>query len=171
MQELWIPLLLTAIPLYVANASAVVFGGKTPVDFNRTWGDGKPILGKGKTWKGFGMGVLIGTFTGGIILHYFPTQALATSPEYLLFSFLLSAGALVGDMAGSFIKRRMGMQRGQAAHFLDQLDFVVGGLVLSLLAGPPYWVTVFLVLIMITPFLHMAFNRLAYLLGLKSVPW
>jgi CDP-2,3-bis-(O-geranylgeranyl)-sn-glycerol synthase len=170
MQELWIPLLLTAIPLYVANASAVVFGGKTPIDFNRTWPDGKPILGKGKTWKGFGMGVLIGTFAGGILLHFYPAQALETSSQYLLYAFLLSAGALIGDMAGSFVKRRMGMTRGQAAHFLDQLDFVIGGLVFSLIVNPPYW-TVFLLLIMVTPFMHMAFNRLAYLLGLKSVPW
>ncbi len=170
MQELWIPLLLTAVPLYVANASAVVFGGKTPVDFNRVWPDGKPILGKGKTWKGFGMGVLIGTFVGGIILHFYPAQALETSSHYLLYAFLLSAGALIGDMVGSFIKRRMGLHRGQAAHFLDQLDFVIGGLLLSLFVNPPYW-TVFLLLIMITPFMHMAFNRLAYLLGLKSVPW
>ncbi len=170
MAELWLGLLLTAFPLYVANASAVVFGGKTPIDFNRIWPDGKPILGKGKTWKGLGMGILIGTFAGGFVLYFFPFLAADVAPNYLGYAFLLSAGALLGDIAGSFIKRRMGLHRGQAAHFLDQLDFVLGGLLLSLLIHPPAW-TIFLVLIMVTPFMHMAFNRLAYLLGLKSVPW
>lgn len=116
------------------------------------------------------MGVLIGTFVGGVVQHFYPLIALESSSNYLMYAFLLSAGALLGDLAGSFIKRRMGMNRGQAAHFLDQLDFVMGGLLLSLFVNPPYW-TVFLILIMITPFMHMAFNRLAYLLGLKSVPW
>jgi CDP-2,3-bis-(O-geranylgeranyl)-sn-glycerol synthase len=170
MGEIWIPLVFTALPLYVANASAVVFGGKTPVDFNRLWPDGKPIFGKGKTWKGVAMGTLIGTFSGGLALYFFPLLANQVSSFYLLYAFLLSAGALMGDLLGSFIKRRVGLNRGQPAHFLDQLDFVIGGLGLSLLVVPPTW-TVFFLLIMVTPFMHMAFNRFAYLLGLKSVPW
>lgn len=170
MLELWAALVLTAIPLYVANASAVLFGGKTPVDGNRLWSDGRPILGKGKTWKGTGMGILSGTFVAGLSLYFFPVQAMELSSDYLLFAFLLSTGALVGDMVGSFLKRRGGLQRGQAAHLLDQLDFVIGGLLLGSLISPPSW-TVALLLVMITPFMHVVFNRLAYFLGLKSVPW
>ena len=53
LQALWI-----IIPAYVSNASAVLVGGGTPIDFGKNWSDGKRILGDGKTWRG----LLSGTF-------------------------------------------------------------------------------------------------------------
>ena len=47
LQALWL-----ILPAYVANASAVLVGGGTPVDFGKNWRDGKRILGDGKTWRG-----------------------------------------------------------------------------------------------------------------------
>lgn len=170
MDPLWIYLFFTALPLYMANASAMVFGGKTAIDGNRNWGDGRPILGKGKTWKGTGMGVLIGTFTGFLLEYFFPLLTFQVSNEYVAYAFLLSLGAIMGDLVGSFIKRRMNIQRGQPAHVLDQLDFVVGGVVFSIAISKPEW-TGLILLIMITPFMHLAFNRLAFMLGIKNVPW
>ncbi|HDS59894.1 MAG TPA: CDP-archaeol synthase, partial [Thermoplasmatales archaeon] len=35
------------LPAYLANASAVVLGGGTPIDFGKTWRD-KRLLGDGK---------------------------------------------------------------------------------------------------------------------------
>ncbi|MFH0970498.1 MAG: CDP-2,3-bis-(O-geranylgeranyl)-sn-glycerol synthase [Candidatus Diapherotrites archaeon] len=170
MADLWTTLILTAIPLYVANASAMVFGGKTPLDMEKKWMDGRRLLGKGKTWKGTGMGILIGTFTGFSLAFFFPTYTESVSSHFVAFAFLLSVGALTGDMIGSFIKRRMGMESGKPAHVLDQLDFVLGGILFSLGINPPNW-TVFLLLIMITPFMHLTFNRIAYITGIKGVPW
>ncbi|MEK6821514.1 MAG: CDP-2,3-bis-(O-geranylgeranyl)-sn-glycerol synthase, partial [archaeon] len=151
--DLWTTLLLTALPMYIANSTAVIFGGKTPIDFNRMWLDGKPIFGKGKTWNGLGMGVRIGTFSGGMIHYFFPEFVAFIAPNYTFFAGTLALGALLGDAIGSFLKRRQGMISGQPAHLLDQLDFVFGALALSLLAAPAN-VTVFLLLIMITPFMH-----------------
>lgn len=170
MDSLWIYLFFTALPLYVANSSAMVFGGKTPIDGNKNWGDGRPIFGKGKTWKGTGMGVLIGTFVGLLLGYFFPQLTQLVSNEYVVYAFLLSAGGLVGDIAGSFVKRRMNMPRGSPAQILDQLDFVVGGVLFSIAFSTPNW-TGLILLVMITPFMHLAFNRLAYMLGIKSVPW
>ena len=48
LQALWL-----ILPAYVANASAVLVGGGTPVDSGKNWKDGKRILGDGKTWRGF----------------------------------------------------------------------------------------------------------------------
>jgi len=170
MDPLWIYLIFTAAPLYVANSSAMLFGGKTPIDGNKNWRDGRPIFGKGKTWKGTGMGILIGTFTGLILNYFFPVFTSVVSSEYVAYAFLLSTGGLVGDIAGSFLKRRMNMARGESAQILDQLDFVVGGVVFSIAISKPDW-TGLILLVMITPFMHLAFNRLAYMLGIKNVPW
>ncbi len=170
MDPLWLYLTFTAIPLYTANASAMLFGGKTPIDRGRILWDGQPLLGKGKTWKGTGMGIIIGTISGMIIQYFFPALVHSLTPNYLLYTFLLSTGALLGDMVGSFIKRRMKLKPGQPAHILDQLDFVVGGLVLGVGVLVPN-LTGMLLLIMITPFVHLAFNRFAYIIKIKSVPW
>lgn len=170
MDPLWIYLFFTALPLYVANSSAMLFGGKTPIDGNKNWNDGRPIFGKGKTWKGTGMGILIGTFTGLILNYFFPGFTTIVSSEYVAYAFLLSTGGLVGDIAGSFIKRRINIPRGESAQILDQLDFVVGGVLFSIAISKPDW-TGLILLVMITPFMHLAFNRLAYMIGIKNVPW
>lgn len=170
MDAFWLFLIFTALPMYLANASAMVFGGKTPVDGNKTLSDGQPLFGKGKTWKGTVMGIIIGSLAGFFADHFFPELTHGVSPVYVQYAVLLSIGAIIGDIAGSFLKRRLRIKSGQPAHLLDQLDFVIGGLAFSLFIVSPNWTSIF-VLIMITPFLHMTFNRLAYMLKIKSVPW
>lgn len=170
MLTLMLYIALTAAPMYVANASAMIFGGKTPIDGGKHFWDGKPLLGKGKTWKGTLMGVLLGTFAGLLIWNFFSAEAALLSSEYPSYAFLLALGAIVGDMVGSFIKRRMNIERGKQAPLLDQLDFVIGGLVLGLVYFQPDVVQV-LVLILITPLIHSLANRIAFLLKLKNVPW
>lgn len=170
MDAFWVYLSLTAFPLYVANASAVVFGGKTPIDGNRVMRDGQPIFGKGKTWKGTLGGIAAGSLAGVLLAYFFPHYAGIITPNYIPYAILLSIGAMAGDMIGSFIKRRMRIKSGQPAHLLDQLDFVVGGLVFGTLITLPNF-TGMIILVMVTPFIHALFNRLAYMLHLKSVPW
>lgn len=170
MVELWVYLLFTALPLYVSNASAMVFGGKTPIDFNFNWIDKNPIFGKGKTWKGAGMGILLGTFSGFVAGYFFPNLTQTLQTDYLWYAFLLSVGSIAGDMAGSFIKRRMNIKRGDFVPLLDQLDFVIGGLATSLIVLTPNIVHV-LLLIIITPVIHRLSNIIAYILKMKQVPW
>ena len=38
------------LPAYVANPTAVVFGGGRPIDAGRVLRDGRRFLGDGKTW-------------------------------------------------------------------------------------------------------------------------
>ncbi len=157
------------LPAYVANASPVIVGGGPPIDMGKTWRDGRRILGDGKTWRGFIGGVIIGSVFG--LLQFLLTPSFyGTLKTAAVLSFLLSLGALVGDLAGSFIKRRVGLPRGYAAVGLDQLGFLISALafaypVKTLTSGQ------IIFLLLFTPFLHWGTNYIAYKIGKKSVPW
>ncbi|HDD42302.1 MAG TPA: CDP-archaeol synthase, partial [Nitrososphaeria archaeon] len=84
------------------------------------------------------------------------------------------AGTILGDIFGSFVKRRLGLKRGQPAPGLDQLGFVCFALALSIAVyGIPAWLdaATLISLLLITAFLHVGTNYLAYLLGLKREPY
>ncbi len=152
------------LPAYVANAVPVLFGGKgsRPIDGGRLL-FGKPILGKNKTIRGFMSGVLLGTFTGFIISFFFP---------YMLFIGITeSIGTHLGDMAGSFIKRRMGKSSGDSFAFFDQYLFFLFAIALSYPLGhlPEGYGMLFAFIL--TGFMHVMGNRFAYLIHIKSVPW
>ncbi len=80
-------------------------------------------------------------------------------------------GAMLGDMAGAFIKRRMNIPRGGRAIFLDQLDFVLGSTALGIISGLRVSLTQFLFVIMVAFIAHITTNVMAYRLRIKSVPW
>ena len=165
------------LPAYLPNNVAVVAGGGRPIDDGRTWG-GRRLLGDGKTWRGTVAGVTVGAFLAaglnavapdtllGVTLPAFPTAVAVALP----------AGAMLGDIAASFLKRRTGRERGAAFPGVDQLDFVLGALVLAAIAAPDWFGDVFtsavlFAVVLITPLLHLGTNLIAYLLGLKSEPW
>ena len=156
------------VPMYFANATPIVLHGKTPIDFGKKI-KGKRIFGKGKTWIGLFCGIFGGIIAGAIMAILFP-EILVLIPGYLEMIVLLSVGALLGDMAESFFKRRIGMKSGEMWLFADQLDFVIGGLLLSMLIRVPEFEVVLIILV-VTVFAHMATNFAAYKMKLKKVPW
>ncbi|MGF3522913.1 MAG: CDP-archaeol synthase, partial [Candidatus Bathyarchaeia archaeon] len=121
-----------------------------------------PIFGANKTFRGFFFGLAIGTGVG--IVEYL----LFSYP--LLFSFLTPLGALLGDLAGAFLKRRLNLAPGSLLPIVDQVDFVVGALLFSL---PLNLVTADLAVavLLITPPIHLLTNFAAYKLKLKKNPW
>ncbi len=160
-------------PAYVANASAVLFGGKTPIDFNKTW-KGKPIFGKGKTWRGLAGGTAAGVVAGILMNMFYPSFGNGMEMFVVLLSLCL--GALFGDMAKSFIKRRIGKERGEKWLIADQIDFLLGSFFFSFLFARKWFLSNFqwyhiVFLLILTPLIHLATNILAYLLKLKKVPW
>ncbi len=180
-QAFWI-----VIPIYVANASAVIVGGGTPIDFGRTWKDGRRILGDGKTWRGLFSGTFLGMTVGfGLTVgaSYFSTSEYSFLgltnfegfPVMIPLLFSLCFGALLGDVIESFFKRRIGKDRGQDWIPFDQLDFLVGALVCSFIMSEilslshftsTHWffnhITIWhvLILLVVTPFIHFAANFL-----------
>lgn len=167
------------LPAYVPNNAAVLTGGGPPIDGGRTWND-KRVLGDGKTWRGTAGGILAGVGLG-LLLNFLAesvSSALAfTVPEFPLAAlFALAAGAMLGDILASFLKRRTGRERGAAFPGIDQLDFVVVSLVLTALVATDWfiqWFTlpVILAVLILTPVLHVGTNIIAFKLGLKDEPW
>jgi CDP-2,3-bis-(O-geranylgeranyl)-sn-glycerol synthase len=151
------------LPAYLSNVSALTFGGGTPLDFGRSLKDGRRILGDGVTWRGTIVGTIVGTSIGAL-------QGIVTG-EILFGATLgmaLGGGAIIGDACGSFIKRRIKIERGRPAPIMDQLDFVVGALVFaSLVVYIPF--NMIILIIIITVFLHLGANIIAYLFGMKDV--
>jgi CDP-2,3-bis-(O-geranylgeranyl)-sn-glycerol synthase len=151
-------------PAYCANAIPVLIGGGRPMDFGKSFIDGRPIFGSHKTIRGFFSGLLVGTLAGlvmTVVLDY-----------PLFFGLVSSLGALLGDLCGAFVKRRLGIAPGGLLPVIDQIDFVVGAILVSLpfVSEILSWPLALTVLI-ITPPIHLLTNYVAYKLRLKSNPW
>src|SRR4030042_4622937 len=153
-------------PAYCANAVPVLAGGGHPMDFGKNFVDGKPVFGKNKTFRGFFFGLAVGIFVGLVesLVFSYPF------PFSVLFSVLSPLGALIGDLAGAFLKRRLGIAPGDLLPIIDKIDFVVGALLFSLPLAIMYWELAVAVII-ITPPIHLLTNFLAYKLKLKRNPW
>ncbi len=150
------------LPAWVANGAPVIFGGGTPLDFGRKLGK-KPIFGKHKTVRGTLAGFIAGFIIAGIESQFFPSL--------LLTGVMLTTGTMLGDLLGSFIKRRLGKREGYDMFLMDQYLFFLLALVFALPFGnfPVY--QGLLVLVILTGVLHRGLNILAHKVNLKKVPW
>ncbi len=173
------------VPAYLPNSSAAYFGGGAPVDFGKTFKDGTRILGDGKTWRGTIAGAVGGIFFGIVqmaLLYSFdyPFGEYGETPKWILVLFCLGFGAVLGDILGSFIKRRLKVKRGAKFPLLDQYDFVIGSWLLILIfARDWFWenyiegvaIVGLIAVLLVTPFLHRLVNIIGYKIGKKQVPW
>lgn len=165
-----VKLLAFILPAYVANSSPVVFGGGTRIDFGKSLHDGKRLFGDGKTYRGLLAGVVFGTFTGFVVALADVGGIPLSFRSKMVAAFLLSVGTLVGDAAGSFIKRRMGISHGSQHEFFDQLLFLGGALLFASIVFLPTLQEI-VVLVVMTYVLHKAANWLAHKAQIKNVPW
>ncbi|MEF8819975.1 MAG: CDP-2,3-bis-(O-geranylgeranyl)-sn-glycerol synthase [Haloferacaceae archaeon] len=167
------------LPAYVPNNAAVLLGGGPPIDGGRTLG-GRRLLGDGKTWRGTAGGIGVGLLVAGALNLARPAVAARLGVDLVAFPLLaalgLAAGAMLGDVGASFLKRRLDRERGAAVPGLDQLDFVAGALALAGLFAPAWTRAAFslpaiAVVVVATPLLHLGTNVAAYGAGLKTEPW
>ncbi len=164
-------IILFLLPAFFANAVPVIFGGGPPIDLGNNFFDGKRIFGDGKTYKGFFSGVLFGILIGLIEFFLFNDIFL------LLIAVGSSLGTMIGDLFGSFIKRRIGLDRGKPSLVLDQLMFIIFALIFSYtyIISSKYSVLLsipsILLILLITFFMHKFSNIIANKMGLKKVPW
>ena len=159
----WLSALYIIVPIYCTNGAPVLFGGGKAIDFGRTMSDGERIFGDHKTVRGLLSGLVV-----GIIVGIF--ESFLSADNVTIMAMLASAGALLGDLGGAFIKRRMRIKPGQSLPGVDQLDFVLGAVLAVSLIYTPTLGTL-LILFCVTPPIHLLANMGAYRLGLKPNYW
>jgi CDP-2,3-bis-(O-geranylgeranyl)-sn-glycerol synthase len=171
------------LPVYFANMIPVFLAKipwlkkfDTPMDFGRKFGKQR-MLGSHKTWRGF-----IGAIFAAILIVYLQRLLFEfnlfnsvsiynyAGANLLLFGFLLGFGAMLGDAVKSFFKRRLGIKSGQSWPVFDQLDYVIGALLIVSMVFVPNWDVIITILI-ITPILNILANIIGYMLKLKKVWW
>ncbi len=149
-------------PSYVANAAPLIWGKGRPIDGGRNFVDGRRIFGSHKTFRGLAAGIIAGTILGILEYPFNPIMPLA--------GFLIGTGAVLGDLLGAFVKRRFDIKPGNPLPVVDQLDFVLGGLLFGSLVFPMSLASILLVVI-VTPPIHLGTNYGAYLLRMKKTYW
>jgi len=156
-------------PAYCANAAPVIFGGGQPMDFGKHFFDGKPLLGSHKTVRGFIAGLIVGTLVGLVQTLLFEQFLFQYSQfEYPIFlGFMLSLGALTGDLIESFIKRRINRAPGSSLPVADQIDFILGAFLFSIPVSPPSLPAAVIILLITIP-IHLLTNLGAALLNMKN---
>ncbi|TFG16679.1 MAG: CDP-archaeol synthase [Promethearchaeota archaeon] len=91
---------------------------------------------------------------------------------------LCSYGAGIGDLIGSFLKRRFNIESGEPFWVIDSLDFA--GIAIIFASIPSFFLPglylapdIFIIsfLLILTPSVSIIANTVAYIIGLKDVPW
>ena len=141
---------------------------------------GQPIFGQNKTWRGFVVLIPVVTVlfgaTGGILGRDPAGVWSLTLDQWFLLGFGSVLAYSLGELPNSFVKRRLGINPGEApssrgakliALVVDQLDSIAAALlVIGLMVPTDIWFFVWSVLI--GGILHYGFNILLYAIGLKS---
>ena len=179
-------LLLFLLPVYVANAAPVLLGGGMALDLGKKFADGRPMFGNGKTVRGFIGGVVSGCLIACAFAMFYPLSWFAPAAcgatvfgfifslpaRQLLGGSAMALGTLVGDAAGSFFKRRLGIESGK--QFIpDTFVFLAFALLFAypFVLASVYSLENMVFLFGVTIILHPLTNFLANRLGLKKVPW
>lgn len=159
------------LPAYFANMAPVLFKwiplGNKPLH-NR-------LFGKNKTWRGLVVAIFMGALIFWLQRYFylkgFERWAIIDYGDFsILLGVLMGAGVILGDLVKSYYKRKNNLKPGQPWPVWDQLDFVFGGLLLSFFVYIPR-VEVALVLLIISPILHIAANHIGYWLKIQDVKW
>jgi CDP-2,3-bis-(O-geranylgeranyl)-sn-glycerol synthase len=172
------------LPAGIANTTPALFARIPfikknflwPLDFGRKF-KGKRIFGENKSIFGLITGALM-----AILVVYLEKQIFINSDFVREFSYLnyneinpvilgslLGIGALAGDAVESFFKRQKGVKSGDAWFPFDQIDYILGGLLLASLYIDLRIETYFYILV-IWFLLHLTTNFIGFHVGLKDKP-
>ena len=166
------------LPGYFANMAPVICKNipflKYPIDFGKTLG-GKPLFGKNKTFRGLFFGVLFGVIVAFVQFLLYQNNilvgiAIVDYSNWFIIGFLLGLGAILGDLIESFVKRRLNYDPGKPFIPFDQIDFVIGGLILVsfvVFIGIEKIITLLLVSVV----LHITVNHIAFYTGVRKEKW
>lgn len=161
-----VQLLYFMAPAYAANMAPPLVrywrGWNPPI--SRRW------LGSHKTVVGFAIGVLAAVAATFVQSRIAWDGALVAPEPWLTLGLRFGVGAMAGDTAKSFLKRRAGIAAGRPWIPWDQIDFVLGALALVRGAAALSWVDLATILVL-SVIGHVLVNHLAYRLGIRDVRW
>ena len=128
-------------------------------------------LGKNKTWRGLVGGTIVAIIAvmiqKAIQPPFAPYDYYWVSP--LVLGFCMGAGALIGDAIESFFKRKVGVKPGQPWIPFDQIDWIVGAVLLTNIYMN-IGMEKSLIAILIFGILHPVANLIGYFLKIREVP-
>jgi CDP-2,3-bis-(O-geranylgeranyl)-sn-glycerol synthase len=172
------------LPAACANA-APIFAAALP--FLKKWTApidggmrlrGRRLLGAHKTWRGIASGIVVATIVlwlqTWLVAHYGWAAGLgwafdyASAPVWLLGP-LMALGALGGDALKSFFKRQAGVPDGRPWPPFDQLDYILGSMLVTL----PFAVfpaQIYFWMVGVWVLTHLFASYIGWLLGLKEGP-
>jgi CDP-2,3-bis-(O-geranylgeranyl)-sn-glycerol synthase len=137
--------------------------------------NGKPLLGVNKTWRGLFFGVIFAIVVA-YIQHrltsagYFTIYILYHYDSWLLFGILMGLGAILGDSVKSFFKRRISIAPGKSFVPFDQIDFVLGAGLFSMILVSLSFLE-FIVILCLSFTLHILVNHIAFYLRIRKEKW
>jgi hypothetical protein len=109
----WTSILSLLVLILLANGLPALLGfllgPARPIDGGRTLADGRPWLGRAKTWRGLGA-ACVGACLGGLALGLPWSLGLQ-----------VAVGAMAGDLLASFAKRRLGRPASGSLPLVDQV--------------------------------------------------
>lgn len=181
MSEIVFESLYLFLPAYAANIAPVLakrLGAfrllDRPLDGGKRIGS-QPLFGPHKTLRGVVVGICaavgvatlqrLGVNGTGVLSTLSSLPHAAFSP--VLWGAALGGGALLGDLLKSFVKRRLNIPPGRRWFPWDQLDMVLGGLLVGGFLYHFSFPTV-LTLVLLTPLLGVLVNIGGYLLSVKE---
>ena len=175
------------------------------IDNGRNYSDGYRIFGDGKSCNGLiGGGIFSGILftlahklwgSNGAEAPFVDPLLFANSNDWFwllegdfgssfaafTMGFILGVSCMLGDLSGSFIKRRRGLKRegdeSSEAPLLDTMPFAIAIFLTSFILFDgqiithPNLIEEILFLLLVTPVIHRSFNIIGYKFGLKEVPY
>ena len=159
-------LLYFMLPAYAANMAP---------PFVKYWkGWNPPIasqaLGGHKTVLGFVVGV-----SAAVVVTFVQSRLpwegrLVQYEEWLGLGLRFGIGAMAGDSLKSFVKRRIGIAPGERWIPFDQLDFVIGALILTSSCAALSWLD-WIVILVFSAGADVLVTHLAYRLRIRDTKW
>ena len=159
-------LLYLMLPIYFANMAPPF------VRYWRGWNPAisAPQLGSHKTVVGFVLGIVTAVAAAFAQSRAGWSGSLVAYEQWILMGMAMGAGAMLGDSAKSFFKRRLEIAPGKSWIPFDQLDFVAGGL-LALLPWIRLSVLDIAAIFALSFLGAICVNHLSFYSGIREAKW
>ncbi len=150
----------------LASKLPVISRWKTPLDGAKKF-RGHRVLGDNKTWRGLCSGAVLAAALGWPIFAWLGLSL--DRGNYLLLGAAMGIGALLGDAVESFFKRQFQVAPGDSWFPFDQIDYIIGGLLASLLFVRLPW-NIYILVTVLYFGLHLTVSYIGFLLHFKDKP-